>query len=103
MFKIEMIEWTSNNCQACKAMRPAIEAVNKRLKDLMGYEPIREVNANEETEEANKARVTSFPTFDMMVNGMRVERSVGTKSIRDLEAMVKQWWNSKKDEGEGNH
>jgi hypothetical protein len=101
MFKLEVIEWTSNTCQACRLMKDPIKAVNQRMKELLGYEPIREVNSSDNLEEANKARVTSFPTFDLMYAGKVVERKVGAVSIRDLEQMIREEYF--KHAEEGNH
>lgn len=83
-----MVEWTNNDCQACKLMKQPIKELNERLKEAMGYEPIKEMNASFYQDEANKAKVMSFPTFDLVVNGKVTDRMTGTVSIRDLQHKI---------------
>ena len=63
-----MIEFTSQNCQACRQMEPLVQQLITK-----GY-PIRQVDADKEAQLAEQLGVTALPTFVVLSDGKFIER-----------------------------
>ena len=82
--EIALIEFYTDWCPSCKAVRGTLERLADERDDL----DVRAVNADENPELAKKFGIMSVPTFIVMKEGVVSRRVSGTKTISELKALI---------------
>jgi len=77
-----LVDFSADWCGPCRQMEPT---VNQLM--AAGY-PIRKVNIDRERELAALYHVQSIPCFVLLVDGREVDRTVGSTSLDQLQAMM---------------
>lgn len=83
---VELIDFWAEWCGPCKMMAPVLEELKK---DYAGKLTIKEVNVDENEEEASRFGVLSIPTYVIMKDGQEVARLIGAVGKGPLEEKIK--------------
>jgi len=79
--KVEVIDFYADWCNPCKAMSPAIQALQEEFPE--GNESgvtITKINVDSNPEEAKKYNIRSIPTLVFLKEGIESERASGAKT-----------------------
>ncbi|MBQ4062097.1 MAG: thioredoxin [Christensenellaceae bacterium] len=71
-------------CGPCRMVVPIVEEIAGERSDIR----VGKINIDDQPELANQFRIMSIPTLVVMKNGKIVNRSTGTKSKKDILAMI---------------
>lgn len=82
--EIALIEFYTDWCPSCKAVRGTLERLAEERDDI----DVRAVNADENPELAKKFGIMSVPTFVVMKEGVVSRRVSGAKTISELKALI---------------
>ena len=82
--EIALIEFYTEWCPSCKAVRGTLERLAEEREDL----DVRAVNADENPELAKKFGIMSVPTFVVMKDGVVSRRVSGAKTISELRTLI---------------
>ena len=82
--EIALIEFYTDWCPSCKAVRGTLERLAEERDDL----DVRTVNADENPELAKKFGIMSVPTFVVMKEGVVSRRVSGAKTINELRSLI---------------
>jgi len=82
--EIALIEFYTDWCPSCKAVRGTLERLADERDDL----DVRTVNADENPELAKKFGIMSVPTFVVMKEGVVSRRVSGAKTINELKSLI---------------
>lgn len=80
-----LVDFFATWCGPCKMLSPIVD-------ELAGEHPeikVCKINVDEQQELARQFQVMSIPTVIVFKNGQPVQRSLGLKTKKDLENMVK--------------
>jgi len=80
-----LVDFWASWCGPCRMLSPIVEAIAKDNPALK----VGKVNVDEQPELAEKYRVFSIPTLIYFKNGQPAGTSVGVRSQRDIESMLK--------------
>ena len=80
-----LVDFYANWCGPCRMLRPVLESVAKENKDIK----ILSIDVDEAENLAREYEVISIPCLILFKDGKEVNRSVGLKSIDDIESMIK--------------
>lgn len=82
--EIALIEFYTDWCPSCKAVKGTLEKLAEERDDL----DVRIVNADENPELAKKFGIMSVPTFVVMKEGVVSRRVSGAKTISELRSLI---------------
>ena len=82
--EVALIEFYTEWCPSCKAVRGTLERFAEEREDL----DVRAVNADENPELAKKFGIMSVPTFVVMKDGVVSRRVSGAKTISELRTLI---------------
>jgi len=82
--EIALIEFYTDWCPSCKAVRGTLERLADERDDL----DVRTVNADENPELAKKFGIMSVPTFVVMKEGVVSRRVSGANTINELKSLI---------------
>ena len=82
--EVALIEFYTEWCPSCKAVRGTLERLAEEREDL----DVRAVNADENPELAKKFGIMSVPTFVVMKDGVVSRRVSGAKTISELRTLI---------------
>lgn len=83
--KTVLVDFFATWCGPCKMLSPIVD-------ELAGEHPeikVCKIDVDQEQELARQFQVMSIPTLIVFKNGQPVNKSLGLKSKKDLEAMIK--------------
>lgn len=82
--EIALIEFYTDWCPSCKAVRGTLEKLADEREDI----DVRAVNADENPELAKKFGIMSVPTFVVMKDGIVSRRVSGAKTLSELKSLI---------------
>ncbi len=71
---IELFDFYADWCPPCQQMSPIFEELRKEFEGKVEF---REINVDNEGDEAAKFKVLSVPTFVVLKDGQEIDRKVG--------------------------
>lgn len=83
-----LLDYWATWCAPCQMTSPIVDAI---AEEYEGKIKVGKINIDEEGELASEAAVVSIPTLLIVKNGKVVERTVGAKSMDELEDMIEKY------------
>jgi len=74
--RIAMVDFWAPWCSPCIAMEPALERIEREVKDIA----FAKLNVDENPEVAREYGIMSIPTLIVFINGREMERIIGFQS-----------------------
>lgn len=83
-----MIDFFAPWCMPCKMISHVVDKIAEEYEDMV---KVGKINIDEEPELAKKFGVMSIPTLVVMKKGRILNRSVGLKSKKEIEKLIKDY------------
>lgn len=83
-----LLDYWAPWCAPCQMTSPIVDAI---AEEYEGKIKVGKINIDEQGELASEAAVVSIPTLLIVKNGKVVERTVGAKSMDELEDMIEKY------------
>lgn len=80
-----LVDFFATWCGPCKMLSPIVDELAEEHPEIK----VCKINVDEQQELARQFQVMSIPTVIVFKNGQPVQRSLGLKTKKDLENMVK--------------
>lgn len=79
-----LVDFNASWCGPCRMLQPVLEELEKEVKSCT----IASVNVDDNEELSAEYGVMSIPCLILFENGEEINRSVGFKSLKEIEDMV---------------
>lgn len=83
--KTVLVDFFATWCGPCKMLSPIVDELAGEHSEIK----VCKIDVDQEQELARQFQVMSIPTLIVFKNGQPVNKSLGLKSKKDLEAMIK--------------
>jgi thioredoxin 1 len=84
-----VVEFSSNDCPPCKALKPILEEIESEIKEIKFFE----VNISESKDISDKMTIFGVPTLMFVSEGKEIKRMVGfanrKKILKTLKGVFK--------------